>query len=732
MEMERIDLPSRTGKPQSRSRRRPKAVNDPAPSIAAAQAAASSYKPFWLSAGIAVGFCAVFLFLVFSQAMRYSATYDEIAHLPAGYSYLRWQDYRLNPEHPPLVKKLAALPLLWLHGWRSRMDLTAPDQVPDAIPRSLLAGKQAWSMALANIDAQWLFGHFFLYGPRDATLDRLGIEDPLRIPSVARLSRDDFAQDADRLLLWGRFPVMLLGTVLALLVFSWARELYGLAGGALAMALFCFDPNFIAHSGLVTTDVGIAAFMFGAVYSLWRTCRCFSPLNAILTVVFVALAFATKFSAILLVPVLLLIGMARLSLPGEWPAGRGGRFPLRTFRGRALAVTMLIAGSLAASYAVLWASYDFRYSAASHPAQAAESESLSPAQTHPVFRSQPGRTPGYLPMEGVVRRTAAIRSLLRSYPQGPPEPEIQKAMLTAPSGVGEQLILFAARYHLLPEACLYGLAHVRMKSLLRGGYLMGEYSNRGFTSYFLWAFLLKTPLITIAAIAAACFFAWKRKVRWATQLSFLILPVGVYFLVSMVSNLNIGHRHILPVYPFLYVLCGGLAPEWASWRSAKRRFFAIAAPGAIILSAFLVFAPPWNPAPVYGHYLSYFNELAGGPRNGHNILLDSNIDWGQDLGRLGEWLRERQIEDPVNLCYFGTADPRYHGIPHINLPGGYAFEPEAAFSEARIPGYLAISATHLHGVYFSPPTRRAWQEFLDRGTYVERIGYSIFIFRLSE
>ena len=195
---------------------------------------------------------------------------------------------------------------------------------------------------------------------------------------------------------------------------------------------------------------------------------------------------------------------------------------------------------------------------------------------------------------------------------------------------------------------------------------------------------------------------------------------AIWLAAASLSRYNIGHRHLLPMYPFLFVLCGGLAQPWSRLPARKRRWSA-----ALVL--LLVAAAPFT---AYPHVLSYVNELGGGPSNGWRLLADSNVDWGQDLAELKAALDRRGIVEPVNLCYFGTADPRYHGIAHVNLPGGVWFEPQADFSAARRPGWLAISANDLNGVFYDPALRAAWADFLKDAVLVERVGYSIFLYRL--
>jgi hypothetical protein len=154
---------------------------------------------------------------------------------------------------------------------------------------------------------------------------------------------------------------------------------------------------------------------------------------------------------------------------------------------------------------------------------------------------------------------------------------------------------------------------------------------------------------------------------------------------------------------------------------------------AAALGALVVFAPPWRPAVVYPDFLAYFNEAAGGPREGWRVLADSDLDWGQGLKSLAAWLQKRGIDEPIALCYFGTAEPRYYGVRYRNMPGGLPFAPQAGFETARAPGWLAISDTNLQGVYYDEPLREEWRRFLERsGAEPAGIaGRSIFVYRLT-
>jgi hypothetical protein len=696
---------------------------------------------------IVLAFCAIFAASVISFSRNSSATFDEVAHLPAGYTYLRWHDYRMNPEHPPLVKKLAALPLLWLQGWPANLDLSQDvvASIPMADSDQIL--RWTWATETAITDEQWTFGHFFLYGIRPEAVRRLHEQYPamnslLNIPPTAMLSRQDFYNDADQLLFWGRLPILLLGLMLAGLVFSWSRELFGFAGGVLSLALFCFDPNFIAHSGLVTTDVGETLFMFGVVYFLWRLCRRFETVNVALFLLFFSLAFVTKFSAVLLLPLFWLVVLGRMLLPEPLLIQVAGKERAASRVLKMALFTGLFGVALLTTYVTIWATYSFRYSATQNPEVAAKIEAeilramnaTSGPDGGTVQSQVPHRALGYLPIESDVRSSAAAKKLLAASPEGLITTDnILMTMDKVPLGLGGKLILFAQRHHLLPEAFIFGFAHAEERANFRGSFLLGHNSKTGFRSYFIYAFLLKTPLPAILLILTALILSLRRFIERSWLMIFLLVPAGLYFLVALGSHLNLGVRHLLPIYPFLYVLAGGLALELNRWRRAFRVVALLGVVGIIAVSSRIVFFPAggskWQT--VSPHYLAYFNELAGGPANGFKELVDSNLDWGQDLKNLKLWLDAHNIKDPVYLSYFGMASPHYYGILHYNLPGGCLVEPVQGFDLLKPGGLIVISATNLQGVYLSPEDQEAWRQILKYCVPVDMVGYSIIIYKFQ-
>jgi hypothetical protein len=194
----------------------------------------------------------------------------------------------------------------------------------------------------------------------------------------------------------------------------------------------------------------------------------------------------------------------------------------------------------------------------------------------------------------------------------------------------------------------------------------------------------------------------------------------VYALLTLTRGINIGHRHLLPLYPFLFVLAARAA-AWAAgrWREGARR------PGAAValLAAWYVAGT----LHVHPHYLAYFNEAAGGPRNGYRLLVDASLDWGQDLIHLREWA-ERHGTPALKLSYFGTADPEYYRVPAQTLPGYMRPVPGKTVREVRPGDVLAVSATNLQGVYIEKEALPLMERLRLRQP-IDSVGWSILIYR---
>ena len=254
----------------------------------------------------------------------------------------------------------------------------------------------------------------------------------------------------------------------------------------------------------------------------------------------------------------------------------------------------------------------------------------------------------------------------------------------------------------------------------RVAFLLGESSAQGFWLFFPVAFLVKTPLVLLAGLLGLGWLGWKRSSA-RPKLFFLLVPALLYFLVSVVSGINIGYRHLLPILPLIIVGMSGLPTAFA-WKSNGRRAVTLILALGIVLPSLLI----------HPHYLSFFNLAAGGPANGASILADSSNDWGQDLLRLQVWLAENG-EESVKLGWFGIADPAYYDIQFEPLPGF----PRAEFlrlwnspsfnPENPEPGLYAISASSLWESHWTARHVYAWFRAQEP---TDRIGYSIYIYDL--
>ena len=543
---------------------------------------------------------------VVSYAQR-SATWDEPMHLTAGYVALVEGDHRVDPTHPPFLRMWAALPLLVFR--RPVIDTSALDRVSGP---------------------EWL-GQAYEYARRFLYVDN----------------------DADRMLQAGRFMVVLWAIALGILLFFWTSEWLGAAPAVVALGFFALEPNIQAHAGLITTDLGVTCFIFGAVYFLWRTCRVPDAFNVGGVASFTALACITKFSGVLLAPILAcLVAIAVLNR----------RLTLKT------AATVL-AVTAAATFVAVWAIYGFRYLPSA-------SESWMFGFTDaPAMRSQ------------------------------------------APRLVG--LAAWLDAHRILPNAFVQGFVYSQVAAQQMPAFLAGNISADGWWYYFPIAFLIKTPsaLILLFLAGLIVYVTRRRQLRLANEL-FVLVPVLVYLSVAITSGINLGLRHILPIYPFVLLIAAAAAKELITARRAVGR----AAFAAVTVFWLLRFADH------YPRTLTYFNLFVGGSSNGYKYLVDSNLDWGQHLKLLKRWMDQNGVTH-VNLAYFGTADPAYYGIECTHLPGAPTFA-LPSIAKPRLPGYVAISATVLSGLYLPAEWRLFYRGFQAMSP-VAQVGNSILVYRVE-
>ncbi len=218
--------------------------------------------------------------------------------------------------------------------------------------------------------------------------------------------------------------------------------------------------------------------------------------------------------------------------------------------------------------------------------------------------------------------------------------------------------------------------------------------------------LFKTPLATMLALAIAVVVLIRKRSESAWLVACVAIPIALYGYSAMMTSLNLGLRHILPIYPFLFLLIGiGLA------RLGMVKVVAILAVGLGAATAL-----------AYPNYIPFFNAIARPWRL--ELLSDSNLDWGQDLPTLARWQR-RYPNERLYFCYFGSADPSFYGIRYINLPSGYSLNPTAQLPDK--PGVIAVSATKLQGLYVYPDVADFYAALRTRQPQ-QILGGSIYLF----
>ncbi len=248
----------------------------------------------------------------------------------------------------------------------------------------------------------------------------------------------------------------------------------------------------------------------------------------------------------------------------------------------------------------------------------------------------------------------------------------------------------------------------------RASFIAGHVLREGTLAYFPLAILLKTPPPTLL-LALGAVIAWAR--RWDRDKLWLCLPPAAFLALALRTPVQIGYRHVLPVYPFLIIMAG-----WAAARLWKRdRLGRVALIGLLCWQAADVLA-------VEPYQLAYFSEFAGGPARGYRWLVDSNLDWGQDLPTLAEELR-RSGNPAIYFSYFGVGDPSYYGIRYLPIAWYTDIgQRSGVFMPAGARVWVAVSATNLQGVYYQDTSLWAWLK--DQHPIFDA-GHSIFVYDLS-
>lgn len=593
----------------------------------------------------------IMFLLMLGSIWNDSGTMDELAHIPAGFGYVTQLDYRLNPEHPPLLKAVSSLSA-WI--------FSRPHFPTDT---------KFWQ---EDVNGQWDQGRVFLY---------------------------ESGNDADSIIFWSRIPLILLSLLFGWILFAWTRQRFGNAVGILTLLFFAFSPTILAHSRYVTTDLGAAFGFFIGIVGFLNYLEVPSRKNLILAGVLFGVASLLKFSLVLLLPMYAMMVIARVITR-----------PLFHWHDRVKVFWQLSVNTTAIvliGFLLVWAIYA-------------------------VF------TWNY-PQERQFRDAEFILSSYGFRPAVDLNLALIKNRFTRPFGQ-------------------YMLGVLMVNQRAAGGntaFFLGEVSAAGSRLYFPLLYLLKETLALHILTIIALWFAARKILRsrlsldgkrlsrirgWIEnhfpEFTFLLF-VAFYWGISIKSSLNIGVRHVLPTFPFIYLLVSRQIVGWLRWHDAADpetwfgwlkniyQLYIKSLPKYFLVGLLLL----WMIAStigVYPHFLAYYNELLlGGSDSGWKIAVDSNYDWGQDLKRLRDFVEERGIEK-IAVDYFGGGNPRYYL--------GEKFEP---WWSARGPasGWFAISATFRQGAFGEPApgferkTEDSY-EWLKEYEPVARVGKSIFIYQL--
>ncbi|MFE1753310.1 phospholipid carrier-dependent glycosyltransferase [Streptomyces anandii] len=541
----------------------------------------------WLVPLVAALLLAQMAVAMVTAAAEQTPTIDEPVYVGTAAVYLDEHKVAYNPEHPPLGKLLIAA------------GVAAADPHIDAAFRDFKGDQGA-------------LGRHLLY---------------------------ESGNDPWRLMLWARLPVIALTLLFGLVVFAFARELTGAAGALVALALYAFSPDVIAHGSLATLDVPAAGFVLTSAWLLWRARRrpaLYVPLAAVA----LGAALATKMNALPAVAVLL-----PLAAVSVWayrrPSDRAERVGALT----AGAGWALVAAAV--SVAAVWGSY-----LAVDPRLR-----WTPREPVPAVHGLRGLLVGAMPFPEAYRDGMRVQFGFENYPWQ--------------------------------------------------GFLFGHVYTGSRWYYLPAALLVKTPLGMLALWAAgAAVLVAVRRLRPAA--AYVLAPPAVLLAAAMHSSRDFGTRYAL-FLPMFLAVAAATVPLPRPARRARR--------AATVLTAALVALVTFTAVSslrTYPYYLPYSNEAFGGPARTRLRLHDSNVDWGQDLGRLADRLRTRHPGERVWLVYKGSGVPSFYGI--------HAADPRAVPPE-RVHGLLAVSDSSA-----AKATGRL-AELIRTSRAVDDVGHSITIYR---
>ena len=538
---------------------------------------------------------------------------------------------------------------------------------------------QFWT---SDINGQWNFGRNLIFNSGN---------DAILMARVAKL------------------PMLLFFIFSAILIFHWTRKLYGDKAALIATFLFSFSPTVLAHSRFVTTDVPALFGVLLGTYFFIEFLKHQTKKNFTVAVIAFGIAQLTKFSLFLLNPLFIILAIA-------W------------------GLTHSI-----------------------HSRQAMRNRIYSVAKT--LFTTSMIIVLGYI---AIVWPVYGLHTI--NYP-----PERQKADTTYQlDSYGNRLIaekvVWASDKPYIRALAQYGLGLLMVTQRSIGGnttYFLGEIKQNAWKKYFPIVYFVKEPLSFWGLVVLVLLFLglkaknypapifsadhhsekgrdwygvsfYAQSLRswiktYFTEFSMLIW-LAIYWYASITANLNIGVRHLLPTYGFVFILLAGQIA------SIKNYVLSIMVNKKMILTTYYLLLATllgwylFENLKTFPYYLTYFNQTVGGPKGGYLYVVDSNVDWGQDAKRLADWVNANKISK-ISLDYFGWADAGYYlGNKYVWINAGKYKNAREFMADNPGGGYIAVSKSFFMGSREKPETSYAW---LDVYQPVADIGNSIFVWKIE-
>jgi hypothetical protein len=484
-----------------------------------------------------------------------------------------------------------------------------------------------------------------------------------------------------------RLPMLAVVALCCWLVFRWARERSGQTAALIAVTLLAFSPTVLAHGRFVTTDMAAATSLALATYYFLSYLRAPSRRTFVLASVTLGISLVSKFNTVLIAPFFVLVAIL-FAIDGRW------RNPT-AYRNAACWVWRTALVGIAAFCLVVWPLYILH-------------------------------TIGY-PAERQRADTADILS-------------------AQPDNVLKSAVLWASDKPVIRAAGQWGLGLAMVVQRSGGGntiYWLGQVVKQGGPWYFPIVYFLKEPLawwILAAMALTALAFHRRRKPTdhrrghwWSDNLDewAWVLWIGIYWFVSIGSTLNIGVRHLLPVYPFTILFISGRLGVLLDWlrQHDRKRLVAVSLSITVLLGWYV-----FEAVSVFPYFLTYFNQIAGGPSGGYRYVVDSNLDWGQDARRLGAYVEQNSISR-ICVDYFGWSDAGYYLKDAYVWTSSPQWKSLADFKARNAcDGWIAISATFFQNSNgqktFADPNSGTYRWLIDEKP-VAVIGNSIFVWHIE-